>query len=113
MTQPGTVLEAPDVAETAQFLRRFAGMMSNGNNAAYLLNAAVLLETLAARVVASSDEEQLWRYKYETLTEHSDVLESECEALKRDIEAHIDLANSLVGERDNLAAALRGRDAEL
>jgi hypothetical protein len=113
MTNPAVAFEAPNVAETAQFLRRFAGMMSNGNNAAYLLNAAVLLETLAGRIIASSDEEQLWRYKYETLTEHSDHLEAECEALKRDIEVHLDLANSLLGERDTLATALGARDAKV
>ena len=51
--------ETPDVAETANFLRRFADLMSNGHNATYLLHAAVLLETLTARVIAASDEEDI------------------------------------------------------
>lgn len=52
--------EAPDVAETVNFLRRFSGLMSNGQNAGYLQRAADLLETLTARVIAASDEDELW-----------------------------------------------------
>jgi len=48
--------EAPDVAETASFLRRFADLMSNGYNATYLHRAADLLDTLTVRVTAASDE---------------------------------------------------------
>lgn len=113
MTHPAMAHEAPDVAEAARFLRRFADLMSNGQNAAHLLNAATLLETLAARVVACSGEEQLWRYKYEGLTQDSDRLEAECEALKHDIEGHLDLSRSLLGDRDTLATTLEARDAEL
>ena len=36
------VPEAPDAAETVRFLRRFADLMSNGNNAEYLRRAAEL-----------------------------------------------------------------------
>ncbi len=110
---PESAPEAPDVAETVRFLRRFADMMSNGQNAAYLLNAAVLLETLAARVIVSSDEEQLWRHRSESLTEDNDRLEAECDSLKHDLEGHLDLSRSLLGERDTLATTLEARDAQL
>jgi hypothetical protein len=80
--------ETPDIAETAQFLRRFADLMSVGQNATYLHHAAVLLETLPARLTAALDEEQLWRYKYETIIPHADMLEAECEALKQDVDGH-------------------------
>ena len=63
--------------------------MANGHNAKYLLRAAELLETLTAQVSAASDEEKLWRYKYETLTQHSDQLEAESGRLKDDIEGHV------------------------
>ena len=113
MTDPSMAPETPDVAETANFLRRFADLMSNGYNAAYLHRAAELLETLTARVAAVSDEEELWRYKYETLNHHVDLLEAECDALKNDIEGHLDITSSTMAERDALKAALQGRDAEL
>src|SRR5208282_3922201 len=105
--------ETPDVAETASFLRRFADLMSNGYNAKYLHRGADLLETLTARTVAAVDEEKLWRYKYETAIRHADGLETECEALKQDIDGHLDLATSILGERDTLRATLEGREAEL
>jgi hypothetical protein len=113
MTDPSMTPETPDVGETANFLRRFADLMSNGHNATYLLHAAVLLETLTARVVAASDEEQLWRYKYETATGHTDALEAECDALKHDIEGHLDITTSILAERDALKATLQAREAEL
>jgi hypothetical protein len=47
MTDPSMAPEAPDVAETVSFLRRFADLMSNGYNAAYLHRAADLLKTLS------------------------------------------------------------------
>jgi hypothetical protein len=50
MTEPSMTPEAPDVAETASFLRRFADLMSNGYNATYLHRAADLLDTLTIRV---------------------------------------------------------------
>jgi hypothetical protein len=113
MTDPSMAPETADVAETANFLRRFADLMSTGYNAAYLHRAAELLETLTARVAAVSDEEELWRYKYETLNHHVDLLESECDALKNDIEGHLNITSSTMAERDALKAALQGRDAEL
>jgi hypothetical protein len=103
----------PDTAATAQFLRRFADLMSNGQNATYLHHAAGLLETLTARVTAAVDEEQLWRYKYETVTRHADALETECEELKHDIDGHVTLATSILSERDALKATLAGRETEL
>jgi len=113
MTDPAMAPEAPNVVEAVRFLRRFADLMSNGQNAAYLLNAAVMLESLAARIAASTGEEQLWRYKCETLTEDNDRLEDECEGLKNDIEGHLDLSRTLLGERDALAKTLEAREAEL
>ena len=89
-----------DIAETTHFLRRFAGLMANGQNAAYLHRTADLLEALAARVSASSDEEQLWRYKYETLSQQNDALERECEELRHDVERHVKLSSSIIAERD-------------
>jgi predicted nucleic acid-binding Zn-ribbon protein len=114
MTDPSTAPDKPpDVAETVNFLRRFAELMANGYNAAYLHRASDLLETLTARVVAASDEENLWRYKYEALTQHANTLEAECEELKHDVDGHLDLASSILTERDNFRAALRAREAEL
>jgi hypothetical protein len=113
MTDTSTTPEAPDAAETINFLRRFSDLMSTGYNATYLLRAADLLETLAARVLAASDEEDLWRYKYETLSGHADALETECEALKQDIEGHLDIASSILAEREALRTALQAREAEL
>jgi chromosome segregation ATPase len=113
MTDPAMAPEAPNVAETVRFLRRFADLMSNGQNSAYLLNAAVLLETLAARVTAASGEDELWRHKCESLAEENERLETECEGLKHDIDGHLELARSLLGERETLAVTLAARDAEL
>jgi hypothetical protein len=107
MTDPSMRPEAPDVAETVSFLRRFSGLMSNGNNAAYLRHAADLLENLTARVIAASDEDELWRYKYEAVAQHANELESECAALKHDIEGHLDIASSILSERETLKAALQ------
>jgi hypothetical protein len=114
MTDPSMASDKPpDVAETVNFLRRFADLMANGYNAAYLHRASDLLETLTARVIAASDEEDLWRYKYETLTQHANALEAECEELKHDVDGHLDLASSILTERDNFRAALQAREAEL
>jgi chromosome segregation ATPase len=113
MSDPGAVPEAQDIAETTHFLRRFAGLMANGQNAAYLHRTADLLEALAARVSASSDEEQLWRYKYETLSQQNDALERECEELRHDIERHVKLSGSIIAERDVHKTALDAREAEL
>ena len=113
MTDPAVAPETPDVAETVSYLRRFADLMANGYNAAYLRRAADLLETLAARPSAASDEEGLWRHKYETLTQHADALEAECDALKHDIEGHLEITSSVLAERDALGARLQGRETEL
>ena len=112
MTDTSKTPEAPDVAETIHFLRRFSDLMSTGYNATYLLRAADLLETLGARVLAATDEEDLWRYKYETLSGHADALETECEALKQDIEGHLDIASSILAEREALRTELQAREAE-
>jgi chromosome segregation ATPase len=113
MTDPATVPEAAEAAETAHFLRRFADLMSNGQNAEYLMRAADLLDALTARVSASSDEEALWRYKYETLTHQNDELEAECESLRHDIERHVKLSSFIITERDTLKTTLQGRETEL
>ena len=113
MTDPSTTPETPDVAATAKFLRRFADLMSTGQNASYLNQAAHLLETLTAQLSAALDQEQLGQYKYEALTQHADTLEAECEALKQDIDGHLNITTSILAERDALKTALQGRDAEL
>jgi chromosome segregation ATPase len=113
MTDPSMTPETPNAVETAYFLRRFADLMSVGHAASYLHHAAVLLESLTAQVTAAVDEEQLWRYKYETVTRHADLLEAECEALKNDIDGHLDIISSTLAERDTLKATLQGREAEL
>lgn len=112
-TDPAIVTEAPDAAEAAHFLRRFADLMSNGHNAKYLLRAAELLETLTAQASAAADEEKLWRYKYETLSQHTDQLEAESGRLKDDIEGHVNVAGFILAERDQLRTALEKREAEL
>jgi hypothetical protein len=113
MTESAVAPDTRDVAETVSFLRRFAELMANGHNGVYLRRAADLLETLTVRVVSASDEEGLWRYKYETLTQHTDSLEAECEALKNDIGGHLEIASSLLAERDTLGGTLQAREAEL
>jgi hypothetical protein len=113
MTEPAVAPDTPDVAETVSFLRRFADLMANGYNGVYLRRAADLLETLTVRVASASDEEGLRRYKYETLTQHTDALEAECDALKNDIEGHLEIASSLLTERDTLGGTLQAREAEL
>ena len=113
MTDPATVPEAADAAQTAHFLRRFADLMSNGQNAEYLMHAADLIDGLMASVSGTRDEEALWRYKYETLTHQNDELEAECESLRHDIERHVKLSSFIINERDTLKATLQGREAEL
>ncbi|MEO8319990.1 MAG: hypothetical protein ABJA75_08750 [Bradyrhizobium sp.] len=113
MDDPAVAAEAPSAAEAAHFLRRFADLMSNGHNANFLLRAAELLEDLSARSSAASDEEQLLRYKYETLTQHTDQLEADCERLKGDIDGHVSVAGLILTERDTLRATLEAREAEL
>ena len=113
MTDPATVPEAADAAETAYFLRRFADMMSNGQNAENLLRAADLIDGLMARVSGAFDEEQLWRYKYETVSHQNEELETECESLRHDIERHVKLSSFIITERDTLKTTLQGREAEL
>ena len=113
MNDPAVAVAAPSAAEAVHFLRRFADLMSNGHNANFLLRAAELLEDLSARSSAASDEEQLLRYKYETLTQHTDQLEAECERLKGDIEGHVSVAGLILTERDTLKATLEAREAEL
>jgi hypothetical protein len=112
MTDTSITPEAPDVAETVNFLRRFSDLMSTGYNASYLVRAADLLESLTVRVLSASDQENLWRYKYETLSSHADALEAECDALKQDIEGHLDIASSILAEREALRTALQAREAE-
>jgi len=113
MTDPSKAPGTPDVAETVSFLRRFADLMATGYNAAYLRRAAELLDTLTARVAAASDEDKLWRYKYETLTHHAETLEAECDALKNDIEGHLDITSSVLAERDALGITLQAKETEL
>jgi len=113
MTDPSMSPETPNVAETTSFLRRFADLMSNGYNATYLQRAADLLETMTARVLAASDEDELWRHKYESLAHHASALEAECDALKDDIEGHLNVTSSILSERDALSASLQSRESEL
>ena len=113
MTDTSMTPESPDVADTIGFLRRFAGMMSTGNNATYLHRAAELLETLTARVIAAADEEEVSRYKYETATHQVEVLEAECEALKHDVEGHLNVTSTVLTERDAVRAALEARETEV
>jgi hypothetical protein len=113
MADPSVSPETPNVADIAGFLRRFADLMSNGYNAAYLHRAADLLEVLTTRVIAAADEEDLSRYKYETLSQHADALEAECDALKRDIEGHVHTASTILTERDALNVTLRSRDSDI
>lgn len=113
MTDTSMMPETPNVAETVHFLRRFADMMQVGHNANFLHHAAVWLETLSARLAAAQDEEQLWRYKYETIVEHTDALEAECGALKNDLDGHLNVISSTLTERDALRAALQARESEV
>lgn len=102
MAEPLVAFDAPDLAETIGFLRRFAELMSSGYNAAYLRRACELLETLAADAIATPNAEALWRYKCESMTRHADALQAECDALNERIfflearqpQLRSDLANS-------------------
>ena len=85
MAEPLVAFDAPDLAETIGFLRRFAELMSSGYNAAYLRRACELLETLAADAIATPNAEALWRYKCESMTRHADALQAECDALNERI----------------------------
>lgn len=113
MTDPVHVPEGPHVVETVRFLRRFADLMSNGQNAEWLLNAASLLETLSGRVIDSMGEAQHWRDRHGAIAQEHERLEDECEALRNDIEGHLDLSRTLLGDRDTFAETLQARDAEL
>ena len=113
MTDLSKTPETADVAETVSFLRRFADLMSNGYNAVFLRRASDLLESLAARTIAASGEEDLWRQKYEALTQHADELEAQCDALRHDIEGHLDITSSVLAERDALGVTLQAKEAEL
>jgi chromosome segregation ATPase len=113
MTDSAVAPETPDVAETISFLRRFAELMANGYNGAYLRRAADLLEDLTAQAMSASDEENLWQDKYETLSRHAEAVETECDALKQDIDGHLEIATSLLAERNALTGTLQARDAEL
>jgi chromosome segregation ATPase len=113
MTDSTITSETPDATAIAHFLRRFADLMSNGQNAKYLHHAAILLESLTAQLTAASDEENLWRYKYETVTRHADALEAECGAFKHTIEGHVDITTSILAERDALQTALGAQATEL
>ncbi len=113
MTDTSMMPETPNVAETAHFLRRFADMMSVGHNANFLHHAAVWLETLSTRLAAAQDEEQLWRYKYETIAEHTDAMEAECAALKQELQGHLDVTSAALEEREALRAKLQAREAEV
>ena len=123
MTEPAVATETPDVAETVSFLRRFAELMANGYNGVHLRRAADLLETLTARVISAADEEGLAQYKYETLTRHADALEAECDALRNDIEGHLEISlgaagraryarGNAAGERSGTCRASRGPGPE-
>lgn len=113
MTDVSASPEMPDAAQTAYFLRRFAGMMSSGQNATYLLHAAGLIDSLTSSLASALNEEKLWRYKYETMTDQNDLLEAECDSLKHDIEGHVNITSSILSERDTLKAALEAEQAEL
>ena len=113
MTDPSASPETPNIAETTSFLRRFADLMSNTYNATYLQRAAELLESLTARALAASDEDERWRHKYESLAHHASALEAECGALKDDIEGHLNVTSSILSERDTLSASLQSRETEL
>jgi DNA repair exonuclease SbcCD ATPase subunit len=113
MTDPSTAPDLPDAAEITKFLRRFADLMSNGQNATFLRRAAVLLENLTARLTAAIDQEHLWQSKYATVTHQASMLEAECDALKHDIEGHLIITTSILAERDELKATLEAREAEL
>jgi DNA repair exonuclease SbcCD ATPase subunit len=113
MTDPAKAPEAPDVVDTVRFLRRFADLMSNGQNSAWLLHAAILLENLSVRVVTSTGEGQLWHDKYQALAQDHERLEDECEALRNDIEGHLDLSRSLLGDREAIAETLQAHEAGL
>jgi chromosome segregation ATPase len=113
MTDTAVAPETPDVAQTVSFLRRFAEMMANGYNGAHLRRAADLLEGLTAQALSAADEEGLWRDKYETMSLHADALEAECDALKQDVDGHLEIASALLAEREALGGTLQARDAEL
>ncbi len=102
MTDPSLTSGTPDAAQIVSFLRRFSDLLATGPNAEYLRRAAELIETLTVRVAAASEQEDLWRFKYESLNRHADVLEAECNALKHDVERQQD---RLRARDDELAAS--------
>src|SRR5260370_8764417 len=91
MTDPSMSPEMPGAAETVRFLRRFADLMSNTYNATYLQRAAELLETMTARALAASDEDELWPPTYESLAAHASALEAACDSHKLDLKGHVNV----------------------
>jgi chromosome segregation ATPase len=104
MTGPNVTPEASDVAETVGFLRRFADMMSIGQNATNLRNAAILIETLTAGATAAEGERDHWRHEHATVSNQVDMLEAERDALKHDIDGHLTVISSTLAELDALKA---------
>src|ERR1700739_1086866 len=94
--------QEPDTTATIDFLRRFADVMSKGQNAMYLRHAAVLIETMTTRLTAALDEEHLWQEKYAMITRQADAFEVESDTLKHDIDGHLEVISSILAERDSL-----------
>lgn len=86
MIDHSSTAEPANALEIARFLRRFASLMSNGQNSLYLNQAAAMLDDLTVRLAAALDEKNLWQHRYSAVTDHADALEVDCNILKLEIE---------------------------
>jgi chromosome segregation ATPase len=111
-------------AETVDFLRRLAGMMSGGKNAEMLLGAASMIEALASRAMTAErlySEQQDEREKSNELRQVAEIaadnLNSEIAALKAQLaeaarQAEIDRA-SFAEEEHRLSTKAEDAEARL
>jgi chromosome segregation ATPase len=111
-------------AETVDFLRRLAGMMSGGKNAEMLLGAASMIEALASRAMTAErlySEQQDEREKSNELRQVAEIaadnLNSEIAALKAQLaeaarQAEVDRA-SFAEEEHRLSTKAEDAEARL
>jgi hypothetical protein len=103
ISMSATVVSLPPsgIAETLDFLRRLASMMSGGRNAEMLLQAAAHIETLGRRALSA---EQLFHAQQEENAENAELrrvaeraadrLTVEVDGLKAELVAHARLAEA-------------------
>jgi hypothetical protein len=133
ISMSATVVSLPPngIAESIDFLRRLASMMSGGRNAEMLLQAAVHIEQLGRRALSA---EQLFHAEQQESAENAELRQAaelaadrltvEVDALKAELVAHARLAEAehlrlaeetaeLTEETQHLAARVEDAEARL